>query len=103
MSSRQGFVINENIDENIKLNNSILEKTALIIIDIQNDFCEGGSLEVPGSLDILSLINELRESNFFDVIIRTRDWHPKDHVSFAENHLGKEVFSKIVIEETGKD
>ena len=92
---------------NLNLDNSLADKTALIIIDMQNDFCEGGdpagSLAVPGSLEILSLINHLRDTNLFDMIIRSRDWHPKDHVSFVESHPGKELFSKIVVEETGRD
>ena len=87
----------------MNLTNTIQERTALIIIDIQNDFCEGGSLEVPGSLEILNLINHLRETSLLDLVIRSRDWHPKDHVSFVESHPSKQLFSKIVVEETGRD
>ena len=68
---------------------------------MQNDFCEGGSLAVAGSLDIIPKINKLREK--FDIVVVTRDWHPADHVSFGENHPGSELFSKIVVDETGKD
>ena len=68
-------------------------KTALIIVDVQNDFCDGGSLAVKGSLDIIPVINKLREDPIFDVIVRTRDYHAADHVSFAENHPGEELFT----------
>lgn len=63
-------------------------KSALIIVDMQNDFCEGGSLAVPGSLEIIPVINKLREDPAFDIIVRSRDYHPADHVSFAANHEG---------------
>lgn len=106
-SAGMGFAGNHDLavsNGNLNLDNSIADKSALIIIDIQNDFCgEGGSLAVPDSLEILSLINHLRETNLFDLIVRTRDWHPQDHVSFVENHPGKELFTKIVVEETGRD
>lgn len=55
-------------------------KSALIVTDIQNDFCEGGSLAVPGTLSIIPLIN--REMRMYDTIVGLQDWHPADHVSF---------------------
>lgn len=87
----------------VNMNNSIDAKSALVIVDMQNDFCEGGSLAVPGSLEIFSFINHLRETNMFDLVITSRDWHPQNHVSFAENHPGEELFSKIVVKETGRE
>ena len=51
-------------------------KSALIIVDLQNDFCQGGSLAVGGSLDIIPIINDLRKNGKFDYIFRTKDWHP---------------------------
>lgn len=77
------------------------KKKALIIVDMQNDFCEGGSLAVGGSLDIIPIINELRKNAKFDFIFKTRDWHPQDHVSFGSNHPGEALFSEITIAETG--
>ena len=77
-------------------------KTALIIVDMQNDFISG-SLAVGQGADLVAPINALRERPCFDVIVRSRDWHPTDHVSFAENHPGKELFTKIVVDETGRD
>lgn len=58
---------------------------ALLIIDVQNDFCEGGNLAVKNSLEIIPVINNLikkfEKNN--DFIIATKDWHPADHKSFA--------------------
>ncbi len=65
----------------------------LIIVDLQNDFIPGGSLEVPGGDNIISVINKLQ--NKFDLIVATQDWHPGDHMSFASNHEGKKPFDKI--------
>lgn len=76
--------------------------SALIIVDMQNDFCEGGSLAITDSLSIIPLINYLRGKNF-DHIIRTRDWHPADHISFGPNHPGKALFELIVVPETGRE
>jgi nicotinamidase/pyrazinamidase len=57
---------------------------ALLIIDTQNDFLPGGALAVPDGHRILPRLNELIESGEFDLVIATRDWHPPDHGSFAE-------------------
>lgn len=70
-----------------------MSKTALMIIDMQNDFCEGGSLAVTGSFEIIPIINQLRESTKFDFVVKTRDWHPQNHVSFGSNHPGSKLFS----------
>lgn len=77
-------------------------KTALIIVDMQNDFCEGGSLAVEGGGNLATKISEFVNKASYDKLILTRDWHPQGHKSFQANHLGTELFSKIVIEETGK-
>jgi nicotinamidase/pyrazinamidase len=57
---------------------------ALVIVDFQNDFCPGGALAVPDGDAIAGRINELAGSGDFDLVIATRDWHPADHGSFAE-------------------
>ena len=67
--------------------------TALIIVDIQNDFTKGGSLEVPGGSEIIQLVNKLQ--NHFDIVVATQDWHPGNHKSFASNHPGKKPFDMI--------
>jgi nicotinamidase/pyrazinamidase len=57
---------------------------ALIIVDFQNDFTAGGALEVPGGEDIADRVNQLARSDRFDFVVATRDWHPREHNSFAE-------------------
>lgn len=61
-------------------------KKALIIVDVQNDFCEGGALEVPGAKEIIPYINNLLDNNDYDQIVLTQDWHPENHKSFAINN-----------------
>ena len=60
---------------------------ALIIVDLQNDFCPGGSLAVKDGDKIVSLISELQKQ--FHLVVATQDWHPKDHGSFASNQQKK--------------
>jgi nicotinamidase/pyrazinamidase len=67
----------------------------LILVDIQNDFCSEGSLAVPAGDEIVSLANSLQEH--FDYVIATQDWHPQDHVSFADNHPGMQVGDVISV------
>ena len=64
-------------------------KKALIVVDVQNDFCEGGSLEVKGANEIIPIINSIRDK--FDLVIFTKDYHPANHKSFASNNEGKNV------------
>ena len=71
-------------------------KKALIIVDVQNDFCEGGSLAVPGANEIIPYINLLMEENEYDQIVLTQDWHPENHKSFASNN-GKKVGDTIIL------
>jgi nicotinamidase/pyrazinamidase len=64
---------------------------ALIVIDVQNDFCPGGALAVAGGDEIISRINGLMDS--FATVVLTQDWHPANHASFAANHPGAAPFS----------
>lgn len=57
---------------------------ALIIVDVQNDFCSGGALAVPGGEEVVPRINALRGR--FSLTAATMDWHPKGHISFASAH-----------------
>lgn len=66
---------------------------ALIIVDVQNDFLEGGSLAVPNGNDVIPIINELQKD--FDLIVATQDWHPQNHKSFAAEHPNKNTFDLI--------
>ena len=60
---------------------------ALILVDLQNDFCPGGALPVPEGDLIIPIVNRLQRQ--FDLVVATQDWHPADHGSFAANHPGK--------------
>ena len=66
---------------------------ALIIVDIQNDFLKGGSLEVSNANEVIPVINQLQ--NQFDLIVATQDWHPHNHKSFASQHDDKFEFDTI--------
>ncbi len=66
---------------------------ALIVIDIQNDFCPGGALAVAGGDAIIPRVNALMDD--FPVRVLTQDWHPADHSSFAANHPGAQPFGLI--------
>lgn len=66
---------------------------ALLVIDVQNDFCPGGSLPVPEGDEIIPLVNELAAQ--FDHVILTQDWHPEGHLSFASSHDGKEPYDTV--------
>ena len=69
---------------------------ALIVIDVQNDFCPGGALEVADGDAVLPVANELLgDADRFDVRVLTQDWHPVDHMSFAVNNPGHEPYSVI--------
>ena len=57
---------------------------ALLVIDVQNDFCPGGALAVAGGDDIVPRINAAMSD--FDAVIMTQDWHPAEHSSFASTH-----------------
>ena len=63
---------------------------ALIVIDVQNDFCPGGALAVAGGDEIVADINALMTE--FAAVILTQDWHPAGHLSFASSHAGKAPF-----------
>ncbi|HGG63638.1 MAG TPA: bifunctional nicotinamidase/pyrazinamidase [Rhodobacteraceae bacterium] len=66
---------------------------ALIVIDVQNDFCPGGALAVAEGDQIIQQINAMMGD--FDATILTQDWHPQGHSSFASSHAGKAPFDMI--------
>jgi nicotinamidase/pyrazinamidase len=61
---------------------------ALILVDLQNDFCPGGALPVREGDRVVPVANELGRR--FELVVATQDWHPADHGSFAANHEGKQ-------------
>jgi len=69
---------------------------ALLIVDVQNDFCPGGALEVPEGDKVVPVINSLIPH--FDAVIQTQDWHPSGHYSFASSHDQKDPFDTIEME-----
>jgi nicotinamidase/pyrazinamidase len=71
----------------------ISDRDVLLVIDVQNDFCSGGALAVPGGEKVVPAINRIAQK--FANVVLTQDWHPRDHVSFAANHPGSEPFQTI--------
>ena len=69
--------------------------SALVIIDVQNDFCAGGALAVPDAAAILPVVNELVRT--CERVIFTQDWHPPGHVSFASSHPGRQAFDRVAL------
>lgn len=61
-------------------------KKALLVVDIQNDFCNGGALAIPFANDIIKPINQIMQTGDYDLIIATQDWHPHYHSSFKVNN-----------------
>ena len=72
------------------------QSDCLIVVDVQNDFCAGGALEVPDGDAVVAAINEL--STKFDHRILTQDWHPEGHTSFASCHHGKSPFDVVTMD-----
>ena len=69
---------------------------ALVVIDVQNDFCPGGALEVPAGDEVVAPINGLMAR--FRHVLLTQDWHPADHVSFASMHEGRDPFEVVEVD-----
>lgn len=69
------------------------ETDVLIVIDMQNDFCPGGSLAVPGGDGIVPMVNRLAHG--FRHVVLTQDWHPAGHASFASSHPGRKPFEVV--------
>ena len=66
---------------------------ALIVIDVQNDFCPGGALAVAGGANIVPGINAAMAQA--DCVVLTQDWHPANHLSFASQHAGRAAFDVV--------
>jgi nicotinamidase/pyrazinamidase len=71
------------------------DREVLLIVDIQNDFCPGGSLSVPRGDEVVPLINGL--AGKFSHVVLTQDWHPRGHLSFASSHAGKTPYQTIEV------
>ena len=68
-------------------------QTALIVVDVQNDFCPGGRLAVPKGDDVVAVCNTIARR--FQNVVLTQDWHPEGHSSFASSHAGKKPFEVV--------
>jgi nicotinamidase/pyrazinamidase len=68
---------------------------ALLVVDVQNDFCPGGALAVPGGDEVVPLINRLAAR--FAHVLLTQDWHPPGHQSFASSHPGRRPHEVIEV------
>lgn len=73
----------------------LTESDALLVIDVQNDFCPEGSLAVADGDTIVPIINQLMAQ--FKTVVLTQDWHPAGHSSFASSHSAKEPFTTITM------
>jgi nicotinamidase/pyrazinamidase len=69
---------------------------ALLVVDVQNDFCPGGSLAVESGDEVVSVINRVMPG--FPRVIATQDWHPPGHVSFASSHPGRKPLDTVDIQ-----
>jgi nicotinamidase/pyrazinamidase len=69
------------------------DRDVLLLVDIQNDFCPGGSLAVPRGDEIVPLVNQLAAR--FSHVVLTQDWHPRGHHSFASTYPGKKPYETV--------
>ena len=70
-----------------------MEDRALIVVDVQYDFCPAGALAVPGGDEVVPLVNALLPR--FPIVVATQDWHPPGHASFASSHVGRKPLEVI--------
>lgn len=73
-----------------------VKQTVLIVVDVQNGFTPGGNLAVANADEIIPNINQLAQK--FEHIVLTQDWHPDQHISFADNHPNKKPFETIELD-----
>lgn len=74
---------------------NIGDRDALLVVDIQNDFCPGGGLAVPRGDEVVPVINRLAPR--FEHVVLTQDWHPRGHQSFASAHPGRKPYDTITV------
>jgi nicotinamidase/pyrazinamidase len=72
---------------------TIQSTDALLVVDLQNDFCPGGALAIAGGDEIVPLVNALARA--FPHVVLTQDWHPAAHISFASAHPGAKPYQSI--------
>ena len=74
---------------------TIADGDVLLVVDVQNDFCPGGNLAVPGGHEVVPVINALARR--FAHVVLTQDWHPAGHKSFASSHAGRKPYDSIEV------
>ena len=74
---------------------SLTDHDVRLVVDIQNDFCPGGRLAVPGGDELVPLVNRLGAK--FRHVVLTQDWHPPGHLSFASSHPGRQPYETITV------
>jgi nicotinamidase/pyrazinamidase len=74
---------------------TISDSDVLLVVDVQNDFCPGGNLAVPGGHEVVPLVNRLARR--FQHVVLTQDWHPAGHHSFASSHAGRKAYDTIEV------
>jgi nicotinamidase/pyrazinamidase len=75
---------------------AIADSDVLLVVDVQNDFCPGGTLAVPSGEEVVASVNRL--ASRFRHVILTQDWHPSGHRSFASSHPGKRPFETVMVD-----
>jgi nicotinamidase/pyrazinamidase len=73
-----------------------VEDRALIVVDVQYDFCPAGALAVPGGDEVVPLVNRLLPR--FPIVVATQDWHPPGHASFASSYVGRRPLEVIDVD-----
>jgi len=73
----------------------LTSRDALIVVDVQNDFCPGGALAVPGGDAVIPVIHRIAPA--FEHIVLTKDWHPRGHCSFASSYEGKKPGDVVLV------
>ena len=73
-----------------------VKQSVLIVVDVQNGFTPGGNLAVANADEIIPKINQIAQK--FEHIVLTQDWHPDQHISFADNHPNKKPFETIELD-----
>jgi nicotinamidase/pyrazinamidase len=71
----------------------ITDRDVLLVVDVQNDFCDGGALPVHGGEEVVPVVHRIARA--FHHVILTQDWHPPDHHSFASHHPGRQPFDTV--------
>jgi nicotinamidase/pyrazinamidase len=74
---------------------SMGDPDVFLVVDVQNDFCPGGNLAVPGGDAVVPVINALAPR--FKHVVLSQDWHPAGHQSFASSHPGRKAYETITV------